>query len=511
MDSYHCMAACFLQIDSLEVPEKEVEIHSTAGNSSCSNSHQDIDNTRDPSKLSTVISNVVPLPIDYNIDSNQSNTVDMGRPSREGIGVKPHSDHDYCFENSIHGISSQDQSYAYCPSEFSAASPSITWGLEYRPTYQLHPYQTYSTSSVDMVQLNSSSCWYFNVGRKGDLLKKIGLTQVDLEQFADTGNFSESLFSRGKSRSSEQRSSRVKVRREVFIDAMQDIGDHKKIRNHKKKILFNHANLGNNDNIMLEKWRNIDELGVEEMHCFLEEITEIMYRIKGTQQKQLLADQSNMAWHVQEKGERNQIQCHVASTNTQIHQKIRMRFAKCLASKQKRSNVEWKLDDRERHTNPPVWERSRSVTNVCNKKSSMTSLPTKHSPIATSATKNVVGQEESPTNVTEKCKQAKHVRKSREVDTERTLRSRTITLPTSKRKEAPKKTQGKQTSYKEKTDCNPAPPPDDVSSDSNTHQLQSKNILSSREWTTLSEKWINNPLDKTAMLQTLNDDKDTVN
>lgn len=423
----------------------------------------------------------------------------MVKSSREGIvlihGTKPHSDHDYCFENSIHDTS-QDLSYAYCPSEFSAASPSITWGLEYRPAYQLHPsYQTCSASSVDMVQLNSSSCWYFNVGTKEDLLKKIGLTQVDLEKLADTGNFNESLFSLVTSKSSEQRSSRVKVRREVFIDAMRDIEDHKKVQNHKKRLPFDHTNLG-----MLEKWMNIDKLGVEEMYCFLEENIELMYRIKDMQQKQLLADQAsnNKAWHVQENGvKKNQTP---ATNNNKIHQKIRMRFAKCLASKQWRSNVEWKLDDRQTHTNPPVWERSRSVTNVCNKKSNVTSLATKHPPSATG--NDVVDQEESATG------RPKQVRKSGEMDTERTLRSRTITLPTSKRKEALKKNQAKQACSKEKTDCNPVPPPDEVSSNSKTFQVQNENIiLSSKEWTTLSEKWINNPLDKTAMLQTLNDNK----
>ena len=467
----------------MEVPEKEVEIHSTAANSSCLYSHLNTDNTRDSSKLSEITSNVVPLPIDYNVPDS-SHTADVKRPNRGGIvlthGTKPHSDHDYCFENNI---SSQDQRYSHCPSEFSAASPNITWGLEYQPAYQVHSYQTYSASSVDMVQLNSSSCWYFNVATKEDLLKKIGLTQVNLEKLADTGNFNESLFSRENSRSSEHRSSRVKVRREVFIDAMQDIGDHKKVQHHNKMLLFNHTNLGKY--VTLEKWMNFDKLGVEEMHCFLEEIIEIVYRIKDMQQMQLLSDQST--WHQQENG---------VNRNTQIHQKIHMHFAKSFDRKHMRSSVEWKLDDRETHTSPSVWERSRPVTNACSKKSNLTSLTTKHSPIATSATRVMVGEEESLTNGTGKSKQVKRARKSGEMNIERTLRSRTITLPTNKKKETLKKIQD---SYMEKADFNPVPPPDEVSKSQNDY------ILSSREWTILSEKWINNPLDKKAMLQTLHD------
>lgn len=176
-----------------------------------------------------------------------------------------------------------------------------------------------------------------------------------------------------------------------------------------------------------------------------------------------------------------------------IHHKIRQLFAKSLASTKSNSKLlsdtriktyEGSSDD---HANPPVWERSRSVTSICSRHNSAMSLL---QGAAHCSELEGEGKREKYSNT--KAIALRNGKKSNTQTTIKTLRSRTINI-FPKMKHSVKKLQGG-------VQGSTAPSLDDTDEGSML-SLEER----TKDWIMLSEQWMNTALDKATILTLFND------
>ncbi len=315
----------------------------------------------DPSKLSLIYTDEVYLT--SNIEKGDVNFAE-GKHQYNGnptIYRRSQTDHDYCCHldsvicsdhvKSVDNILHCQQSDYSCSS---TATPNVTWGSEY--------------SSVNY-SLEYSSCWCSNFHSKENTksFKNIGLTNIDLERLTETQSISESLFVSNRS-SREERNERVKQRREDFLKVMQN-GKKK----YEKMWCYDKAAF---HNPLIRRWLQIHLLEIDEVTRLLEDTADMLYSRKRTSTFATKTPQMR----VPNTGEtlvygssvvkEMQPSPHLATPDAS-HMKTRLMIAKSLASLKPATESLCSartLKDRGvenlQYSNPPVWERSRSVSSV---------------------------------------------------------------------------------------------------------------------------------------------------
>lgn len=455
---------------------------------------------------------------------------------------RPRQDHDYCIQafGSIHHDNSfPDESYDFPLSDYSTTAPSIAWG--YQPTrvtgYQLQPVRDYSASSLDPTAWDTSSCWYLKLDSKEDLvaLRNIGLTKINLERLAETGSVSESLFPSEKSRA-DKRNDRVKKRRETFVSVMagnskrqiqchqpayydfrnnpllekwlkldqlevdvisrllDDITDVLYKRKEKERRKADCASIGRE---LLHRGTSIARRQLMFGHnsssqrqppnldrgVILSPQKRTRARVISSARRQLCYEGKRVlefSAHMKcRRGVPERVQSPQDNT---IHRKIRALFAKSLASttstSKERFCVKRHSVDPDAHTNPPIWERSRSICSRGN-----------------SANSHINELEEDNTYSRQETKKQDSGRAETAIrgTSHRSLRSRTINISTKIKKpsktireNAHKMEQGRKGS--KAMVCN---------------QGEEDNSNTGMDWITLSEKWIKEPLNSATILALL--------